>query len=275
MILVDFHNHSTASDGILTPIEMVERAYRNDVKYFSLTDHDTISGLNAASKKASELNINFIPGIELSTNHNNESIHVLGFFRDSSYNNPEFISFLDSIKNKRIIRAKKMIEKLKSEFNIEISYDKVLERGKGVVARPHIAYEIIASGYPYDLEYIFDNFIGKGCAAYVPTTKLSTKEGVELLKKNNAIAVLAHPVLIKNSKLEDFLSMGFDGIEAIYYQNTPEQENNLINFAKNNNLIITAGSDCHGNFKDDIRHGDIGCMKYREEFLDEFLQKIY
>ena len=125
MIKVDFHNHSTCSDGILTPSEMVQRAYNNEVKYFALTDHDTVEGLNEAYNKAKELGIYFIPGIELSTSYNNESIHILGYFKDDSYNNKDLIYFLKDLKNKRIERAKKIIKKLKTEFNIEINYEDV------------------------------------------------------------------------------------------------------------------------------------------------------
>ena len=87
MIKVDLHTHSTCSDGLLTPEEVVERAYKKSVKYLALTDHDTVKGLDIAKKKAKALGINFIPGIELSTDYNGESIHILGFFKDESYKN--------------------------------------------------------------------------------------------------------------------------------------------------------------------------------------------
>lgn len=271
---VDFHTHSTCSDGLLTPTEMVHRAFRNDVQYFSLTDHDTVSGLYEAKKEAEKLGVKFIPGIELSTSRNKESIHILGYFTDESYMNPEFIKFLDELKNMRYYRAKAIVEKLKTECNINISFEKVVKRGQEVVARPHIAYEIMDCGYPYDMSDIFDNFIGKGCPAYVSLNRISTEEGISILKKYNALAFLAHPILIKDSSLEDFAKMDFDGIEAVYYQNTDDQEKFLVNFAKEHNLLISAGSDCHGNFTNDPRHGDIGSMNYKEEYLDSFLRAL-
>ena len=271
MIKVDFHNHSTCSDGILTPSEMVERAYNNKVKYFALTDHDTVEGLNEAYNKAKELGIYFIPGIELSTSYNNESIHILGYFKDDSYNNKDLIYFLKDLKNKRIERAKKIIKKLKTEFNIEINYEDVKAKSNGVVARPHIARAIIDAGYNYTFDYIFNNFIGKNSPAYVSTEKVPTAFGINLLKKYNALVFLAHPVLIKKSKIDDFLNMGFDGIEAIYIQNTKEDTENFINLALKNNLLISAGSDCHGNSKDDTKHGDIGNIVYNNNYLDSFI----
>ena len=274
MIKVDFHNHSTSSDGFLSPSQMVDRAKENDVMYFALTDHDTVSGLIEAKERCSEVGINFIPGIELSTEYNNESIHVLGFFKDNSYTNPELIKYLNELETARLLRAKKMITKLKEKFNIEISYENVLKRSKGIIARPHIAYEIIEQGYPYDLEYIFNNFIGRGCDAYVPTFKLPTKDGIALLKKYNALAFLAHPVLIKNSSIEELLKFDFDGIEAIYYQNTKDDERRLINIANSHNLLISAGSDCHGNIKNDTKHGNVGDTHFSEQYLCNFLNAL-
>ncbi|MDS0525741.1 PHP domain-containing protein [Clostridium sp. SHJSY1] len=271
MILVDFHNHTTFSDGILSPRQMVNRAFKNGVKFLAITDHDTIGGLKEATNEALNLGITLIPGIELSTTHNHESIHLLGFFRGERYKDNNFIDILNNMQNHRIIRAKKMVEKLKEKFNIEISFENVLHRGKEVVARPHIADEIISAGYPYDKDYIFDNFIGKDCPAFVPTTKMSTEEGVKLLKKYNAMVFLAHPILIKNSPLTDFLNIGLDGIEAIYFQNSEEDEKKLLNFADENELLVSAGSDCHGDIENDKRHGDIGSMHVPNELLRKFL----
>lgn len=271
MFKSDFHVHTTSSDGILTPTEVVKRAAKNGVKYLAITDHDTVSGIEEALKEAKKHSITIIPGIELSTNFKNESIHVLGFFKDDSYKDHNLIEELNGIKNKRIHRAKEMVEKLDENFKIKISFDNVLERGKDIVARPHIAKEIISAGYDYSFDHIFDNFIGKDMPAYVPTNKLTTEDGIKLLHKFNAIAILAHPVLIKNSTMDEFLPFKINGIEAIYYQNTLKEEKSFIEFAKNNNLLITAGSDCHGDFENDKRHGDIGDMQLPEEDLQKIL----
>jgi len=271
MTKVDFHTHTTASDGILTPKEMVQVAFKNGVIYLAITDHDTISGLDDAIKEATRLNIKLIPGIELSTNYNNESIHILGFFKDDSYINDDFIKALRNIKDERIIRAQKMISKLKEIFNIEINFETIMLDGKDVIARPHIAKEIIKAGYPYTMEEIFEKLIGKDCPAFIPTNKLSTVDGINLLKKYNALAFLAHPILINKSPISDFLKFDLDGIEAIYFQNSPKEEESLVQLALNNNLLVSAGSDCHGDFKNDIRHGDIGCMEMKDEYLENFL----
>ncbi|MBY6988651.1 PHP domain-containing protein, partial [Clostridium botulinum] len=153
MYKMDFHIHTSSSDGLLSPTEVVKRAKENSVSYLAITDHDTLSGLDAGIKCGKELGVTIIPGIELSTQYNNESIHLLGFFKDNNFNNSKLINELDKIKNHRIIRAKEIIKKLKSEFNIIISFDDVLANGKDTIARPHIARAIIDAGYDYDNEY--------------------------------------------------------------------------------------------------------------------------
>ena len=273
MIKADFHVHTSSSDGVLSPKEVVFKAYKNNVKYLSITDHDTVSGLDEALVESQKYDISFIPGIELSTQYNNESIHILGYFKDKSYNNQNFIQELDKIKNHRIIRAQKITKKLDDEFNIKISFEKILKESKDTIARPHIAKAIIDAGYDYSHDEIFDKFIGKGSKAYVPTLKLSTEYGINLLKKYNALVFLAHPKLIKNTPIEEFIKMSIDGIESIYYQNTTEETNYYLNIAKEYNLLNSCGSDFHG-IQNDTRHGDIGSMEISSENLSNLLEKL-
>lgn len=271
---VDFHVHTNFSDGLLSPKDVVKRASKNGVSILAITDHDTIDGISEAIEESKLHNIKIIPGIELSTNYNGESIHVLGYFKDDSYKEKEFVEFLDKIKNRRIHRAKEMIQKLKDVFNIEIKFEDVIKYGENVVARPHIAKAIIDAGYPYTQDYIFDNFIGKGKPAYIETTKITVKEGVDLLHKYNALVFLAHPILINNSNISDFLKFNFDGIEGVYFLNSKTQEKELLDFANKNNLLVSAGSDCHGDFINDSRHGDIGDMNLDENYINLLLEKL-
>lgn len=273
MIKADFHVHTSSSDGVLSPKEVVFKAYKNNVKYLSITDHDTVSCLDEALVESQKYDISFIPGIELSTQYNNESIHILGYFKDKSYNNQNFIQELDKIKNHRIIRAQKITKKLDDEFNIKISFEKILKESKDTISRPHIAKAIIDAGYDYSHDEIFDKFIGKDSKAYVPTLKLSTEYGINLLKKYNALVFLAHPKLIKNTPIEEFIKMNIDGIESIYYQNTTEETNYYLNIAKEYNLLNSCGSDFHG-IQNDTRHGDIGSMEISSENLSNLLEKL-
>ena len=264
MFKCDLHTHSICSDGRFNPKEIIEMAKKRNLNYISLTDHDTLTGINEAILEAKKLNINFIPGIELSTEYNGESIHVLGFFNKEDYKNPKLNKILADLKEKRISRAYKIVENLKKLHNIELDINKVLSNGKDTIARPHIAKAIIDAGYPYDHDYIFKNFIGNNCPAYVPSTKLSTQDGIKLLKEFNALVFLAHPILVKKVSVEELINLGFDGIEAIYYRNTESDTSNLLKLAKEKNLYISCGSDCHG-IPNDKSHGNVGDINIPKE----------
>ncbi|MGL5379935.1 PHP domain-containing protein [Clostridium sp.] len=257
MIKCDLHVHSTASDGRYSPSQIVQMAYDNDVNFLSLTDHDTLSGIDEAFEKANSLGLNFIPGIELSTEHKKESIHVLGFFKKDDYKNKELNDLLSKFKKERIDRAYKIVENLKKYNDIEIDINNVLKNGKDTIARPHIAKAIMDAGYNFTNEEIFDKVLGNHCPAYIPSTKLSTKEGIALLKKYNALVFLAHPVLARKTPVYDLIKLGFDGMEAIYYQNSKKDTKRLITLAKETNIYISAGSDCHG-IPNDENHGGVG-----------------
>jgi len=274
MLKADFHIHTTSSDGTLSPKEVIQRSYKNNVKYLSITDHDTLTGLNEAIEESLKYDITLIPGIELSTQHNNESIHILGFFKDDNFKNEELTKELNKIKNHRIIRAENITNKLKEEFNIEINFNKIRKDAQDTIARPHIAREIVNCGYPYTHDEIFNNFIGKGCKAYVPTLKLSTYDGVKLLKKYNALVFLAHPKLILNTNIDEFFEMNFDGLESIYYQNTQAENQHFLKLANEHNLLVSCGSDFHGSLKTDTRHGDIGSMELPYEYLSKLLSAL-
>ena len=274
MLKCDLHIHSVCSDGRYIPKDIALMAKNSGLDYFSLTDHDTLSGIDEVLDEATKLGVNFIPGIELSTEHNKESIHVLGFFKKNDYKNSKLNDILKEFKENRIKRAYTIVDNLKKYHNIEIDINKVLSSGRDTIARPHIAKAIIDSGYPYNHEYIFDNFIGNNCKAYIPSTKISTKEGIELLKKYNAIVFLAHPVLVKKNNVNDLLDLGFDGLEAIYYQNKESDTTKFIDLAKKRNLFISCGSDCHG-IENDIRHGEIGDVNIpKEDYIINMLSWV-
>lgn len=271
----DFHIHSNASDGEYLPFELIKLAALENVDIISITDHDTTSAVIDVIAEGKKNNIRVIPGIELSTLKNNESIHILGYFNGEDYNNISFQTFLNEMNNFRINRAKKIVENLQTYFNINIDYENIIKRAHGIIARPHIAREIIEEGYNYSWEYIFENIIGENSPAYVPHKKLSTEEGIHLLKSVNALTVLAHPVLIKHNSINELLKLNFDGIEAIYYSNTLKDTEYFLNTAKTNKLIITAGSDFHGICKSDGCHADkIGAVFLNSDRINVFLEKL-
>ncbi|MGL4741754.1 MAG: PHP domain-containing protein [Sarcina sp.] len=270
-IKAEFHCHSTASDGAMKPSQVIEIAKDLNLTSIALTDHDTTKGLEEATQKAAELKMKFIPGIELSCDYKDKMVHILGYFKDNSYKEKELQDFLLTLETKRISRAKKIVEKLDKIFDIKINYKDVLNKGKGVIARPHIAQTILDAGYDYSWDEIFEKFIGNDSPAYVPNEKLDVRDGIKLLKKFNAIVVLAHPKLIKNNLDKEILSFDFDGIEAIYFQHTKEETFEYISIAESKNMLITCGSDCHGNSKEDTKHGFIGDMQINETYYNKFM----
>lgn len=275
MVICDLHTHSTASDGRFSPSEIVTKAYANGVKYLSLTDHDTLSGISQAIEASTALDMKFIPGIELSTTYKGETVHLLGYFRGDEYKNTELNNFLKSIRDKRVERAHKIVHGLKKYHNIIIDVENVLKNGKDTIARPHIAKTIIEAGYSYSFDYIFDHFLGDNCPAYIPSNKIPTEEGISLLKKYNALVFLAHPVLFKKITINDIIHLNFDGIEAIYPQNSDEKTSSFINMAEEKGLLISCGSDCHGmSHSEDTKHGALGCFSLEDKWLNKLLKAL-
>ncbi len=274
----DFHLHTTASDGRLSPSELVKMAGRRGMDIIAITDHDTVSGIDEALDAGRKIKLKVIPGIELSTLCYGKSVHILGYFKAISNISPEFKNFLQEMSEYRKKRAKKIVDNLYKFFNIKLDYQSILENAHNIVTRPHIAQAIIDSGYNYSFKDIFTNFIGDSCPAYVPTKKLSTEDGVKLLKSLNSVVVLAHPVLIKDVNMETLLKLPFDGIEAIYSMNAPKDTEKFIKYAEKYNKIITAGSDFHGlprKDRDDPEHShSIGEVYLEEKDIEIFLNKL-
>lgn len=271
----DFHLHTTASDGKFSPKELVNMASKENIDIMSITDHDTIYGVLEAVLEGEKLGIKVIPGLELSTLYHKENIHILGYFNDITQIDCKLKDYLKDMNEYRTYRGKKIVENLDKFFNIKLDYEKILDDAEGIIARPHIAKAIIAAGYNYKWDYIFKNFIGENSPAYVPNKKLSTEEGIKILKEHNALVVLAHPILIKNIDVAELLNMPFDGIEAIYSMNEPKDTTIFKTLAKKYNKIITAGSDFHGMTKEDSKHAlKVGQVFLEEEDIKIFLEKL-
>lgn len=267
--------HSTDSDGKLSPKDLVNLASKQDLDIISLTDHDTISGLDEAISEGIKIGIRVIPGIELSTLYKGKTVHILGYFKNAQYINSKFKTFLKEMDDYRILRAKKMIDNLYKFFDIKLNYDDVLKEARGIIARPHIAKAIIDAGYNYSFDYIFSKFIGDSSPAYVPNKKLDTEDGINMLKSMCAMVVLAHPVLVKIKNIEDLIKLPFDGIEAIYPANSYSDTSRFINYANKYNKIISAGSDFHGLYINDSRHAcSPGKVYLEEKEITIFLDKL-
>ncbi|AIO18561.1 DNA polymerase III PolC-type [Candidatus Izimaplasma bacterium HR1] len=269
----DLHMHSTYSDGLKTTEELFRLAKKNKVDIIAITDHDIVKDVEKNKEDSIKYGIKYIPGIELSTVNEGKPVHVLGYFKDDSYYSDELTSYYKEIKENRENRARKFIENLKCYFNIEITYQDVFKYSNGIIARPHIAKAITVKYPEFGHDYVFDNFIGDSSKAYVPSCELSVEEGINLLRRNNCVVVLAHPTLLRENIHDSVINHDFDGLEAVYYRNKSGDEDKYRSIAKAKNLIITAGSDYHG-IPHDTKHGVVGEMYIEGNDLVNFLNQL-
>lgn len=265
----DLHIHTTYSDGTFTVSEVMEEAQRQNLTHIAITDHDCLDGAIEAKSLEDKYDLNIIYGIELSSYYNDESIHVLGYFKNLE-GCEKLKSYLDGVKESRYKRAIKIKELLEEHFNIVLDEKKLLDGNR--ITRGHIARVIKASGYNYTNEQIFKTMIGDGCKAYIPASKLHTSRAIKMLKEAGALVVLAHPVIIKKSEVTEILDLGFDGIEAIYPVNTQNDTVRFRGLAKQYKLFVTCGNDFHT--PNDYNHGHIGGLYLSGEELNVFLRKL-
>jgi predicted metal-dependent phosphoesterase TrpH len=245
----DLHIHTNASDGMLSPSNVVDYSVEKKLRAIAVTDHDTVSGLSEAIARSKIYN-NFtvINGIELSCSYLNEEVHILGYFIDPE--SPVLIKALKNFKEDRFNRTMKIIKKL-NKLNIEINMDDVRKYSSGeIFGRPHIARALVYNGYVSDISEAFNLYLGNGKPAYVERNKLSITDGIDLIHKANGIAVLAHPGILDNKDAIFYaIEKGIDGIEVIHSKHSQWDVLNLLKIANENNLIVSGGSDWHGDTK--------------------------
>lgn len=254
---VDLHIHTTASDGSLSPKTVVKKAKKLNYNAISITDHDTIKGLEEAIKTGNEIDLEVIPGIEFNTKFNGHEVHILGYF--INYKNKKLLNETRKIQNSRIKRVKKIIEKL-NEIGFNITRKEVFSLSNGgAIGRSHIAHILKKKGYVRTFSEAFDKYLAIGKIAYVERYRLKPQEAINLINEVDGIPVLAHPGLINNDEIvEKIVEIGVKGIEAYYYEHNSKETTKYLEYAKNNNLLITGGSDDHGpGNKDGMRLGKI------------------
>lgn len=274
MEYVDLHIHTTASDGTLSPEQVLWWARKKKLKAISITDHDTINGVaEAISINKQNKDLEIVPGIELNSYFDKEEVHVLGYYID--YTNVAFLNKLKEIQESRYNRAIKIIKKL-NDMNINISFEQVLSISKGVsIGRPHIARVLSENGYSKDIKDAFNKYLGKDCPAYVERYKLTTKQAIQMISNVKGIPVLAHPGLLNNKTIiKELLDQGFQGIEVYHTKHDNNTIKELLKIATK--LLITGGSDCHGKTADGIPElGNVTIdyntfMKLKKAAIDNF-----
>jgi len=244
---VDLHIHSTASDGRYSPQEIIGKAAGLGLETIALADHDSIDGIAPALEEVRKLKrLQFIPGVEVSTDVPNGEVHVLGYFID--YTSEELAAALARFRHSREGRAQGMIDRLK-ELGINLSWERVREiAGDGAIGRPHIAQAMLEKGYINSIKEAFDRYIARDGPAYVEREKMTPVEAVQLVLRNKGIAVMAHPFTVPEPEamIAELKAAGMAGIEAYYNGYTAEEIGQLVAMARNHGLMVTGGTDYHG-----------------------------
>lgn len=242
---IDLHLHSKYSDGILSMKEIINILVNNGVRVFGLTDHDTIDGIDEGIYEAKKHSIEFIPGIEISTEFKGRDVHILGYYIDHQC--LELINHLEGFKKDRHERIINIINKLKSEGLILEDLNLEKKANEGVLGRPHIADILIEKRYVKSRKEAFDKYLGRDCVGYVPRKKVTVSQAVSIIKKAKGIPVLAHPGLsFLNEQLDEIIELGVQGIEVWHPDHNLTLIDYFYNYADKNDLLMTGGTDWHG-----------------------------
>lgn len=287
MKTIDLHTHSTCSDGTLSPKELSEYATKKGLSAYALTDHDTTAGVKEAKFYAEKNGIEFIPGIEISANYSNadisKEIHIVGLFIDPE--NQILLNKLNDIKQKRAERNQKIIEKLNS-LNMKISYEDILDangiekNSNKIIARPHFARTLVKKGYASSIKECFDKYLDEGKPAYIKREVLSAEETISLINIAGGIAILAHPLYYKLSRLElnemlEKLAPKLTGMECYYSTHTQQEVNYTLGLCSKYSLLPSGGSDFHGENKPNLDLGTgYGSLKINYEILEKLKEGV-
>ena len=259
---IDLHCHSTASDGRLTPAQLVDMAKHRGLSALALTDHDTVAGLAMFHAHGKKRGLETISGVEVSADFEKGSMHILGLFVDTA--NQEFRAFLKQLSDGRKVRNPQIVNKL-NDLGMDMTMREVeqeagmADNGPGggaidkCVGRPHIAAVMIRKGFVANKQEAFDKYLAKGKPAYIPRFVATPAESIRQIHNAEGLAILAHPFYLKAESeqemegiIGDLKEKGLDGIEVYYSTHTPDQKAHAAALAEKFDLLPSGGSDYHG-----------------------------
>jgi predicted metal-dependent phosphoesterase TrpH len=247
----DLHNHSTCSDGLLSPTELIELAARTGADAIALTDHDTMDGLAEAQTAAKRTGIGFVPGVEISVSWGDTTLHVVGLRVDPSA--PSIAAGLEAIRVGRHARAERIaaaLAKLGIEGTFAGAY--ALAENKQMLGRTHFARHLVNAGVVKDIQAAFDKYLAKGKPAYVSHRWASLEDAVRWIKESGGTPVLAHPgryklkPMMRDEMLADFKRLGGEAIEVVTGSHRPEEYAHWQRLALENGFLASRGADYHG-----------------------------
>jgi len=240
---VDLHVHTTASDGHLSPAEVVHKALELGLEVIAITDHDTTEGIEEALEAARGTGLEVIPGVEISTDIPQAEAHILGYY--IAYKEPRLCNMLALFRDSRLNRARKMVAKL-GKMGLPLDWDRVQQIANGaVLGRPHVAQAMLERGYVSSMDEAFNLYIGRNNPAYVERYRLTPVEAVQTILAADGLPVLAHPLHV-SQLVPELANNGLVGLEVYYTGYTPDEIHFLLDLAAQYGLLVTGGSDFHG-----------------------------
>ncbi len=240
---IDLHTHSNASDGELTPAELVHLALERGLTTIALTDHDSVAGIDAAQQAARGTALQVIPGVELSADVPQGEVHVLGYFVD--WRAADFEAMLEKFREGRYGRAEKMARKL-TALGAPVSFERIKQiAGDASIGRPHVAQALVEAGHVATVTEAFDKYIGRTGPAYVERFRLTPEDAVALILRAGGVPVLAHPREVTDWVFP-LVKAGMLGLEVHYGMYDDASRAELARLARQYGLIATGGSDFHG-----------------------------
>ncbi|MES2121498.1 MAG: PHP domain-containing protein [Chlamydiota bacterium] len=268
MFRADLHCHTSKSDGSLTPSKLLTLAKEIGLSGICITDHDTIDAYAEAIPVAKELGLILGAGVEFSCSLNGLSIHVLGY--DFDLNSPAVISLCSKHHTRRIERLRRILERL-NRLSFTILEEELQQFSTQSIGRPHIAQLMVTKGYVKSIREAFLRYLGDGMPCYEPGETVTVADTLDIIHQANGKAFIAHPHLIKQTiPIKELLKLPFDGIECYYAKFSQGQERKWVKIAKERGLLISGGSDFHGDAKDFI---PLGCSWVDEETFHKIFQK--
>lgn len=246
--MIDLHCHSTASDGSYSPAALVKLGQERGLTHFALTDHDTTDGLDEFLSIESP--IKRIQGIELSVDFFKGELHLVGLFIDKE--SEKMKTLVEEVKAYRLVRNKKMLEKLSALVKKNVSEEELLDEPGGQLGRPHMAKYLVRNGFVANMDEAFYKYLADGSSLNVPKKRISIERALDTVKSSGGVAILAHPSKLKLSDndldylVRDYVDKGLDGIE-VYSSHSPDDKKTIYaKLADKYGLIISCGSDFHG-----------------------------
>ena len=275
--MLDLHIHTTASDGSLTPTQVVQLARKKGFSLIAVTDHDTMGGVAEALEAGKKYNVDVVPGVEISSGVTLE-VHMLGY--GMSPDHPVIKAMMEDMRAARVERMERIIENLQ-KMGVPITVEEVEAVAGGAIGRPHIAQVLIAHGLVPDVRTAFREYIGVGAKAYVERRKMTSEQVVANIRAAGGVPVLAHGGLLRISEVElnqwidSMAKKGLMGLECYHNAHTPQMERLLRAAAERNGLLVTGGSDFHGASRPDVEMGT-GLSRWndRQACRGRFLQAV-